>query len=427
MRFRLLSLWLVAAAPVGIRAQPPRPTSTPAITQSARGASDPAAAMDPSRLARIDSWLQSLVARRKIPGAVALIVHDGRVEYFKAFGVRDVSTGAPLRNDDIFRIASQTKAITSLAAMMLWEEGKFALDDPVARYLPEFAHQTVLTKFNARDSSYESKPAAHATTIRELFTHTSGLDYAAIGSDEFKAIYAKAGVTPLGREGETLAQRVGTLAKLPLAQEPGAHFRYSLSVDVLGRLVEVLSGQPLDVFFRTRIFEPLGMRDTYFELPPAKRGRLVTLHTLRGDTLVTTHEATLALHPDYPARHVTDFSGGGGLSGTISDYARFLQLFLNQGELDGHRLLGRKTVEMMLTDQLPPGEFAFGLGFALETPANDFQSPLSVGSFSWGGAFNTTYWADPRERLIGLIYTNTFGVPINLGDTFKTLVYAALK
>lgn len=426
MRLRLLILWL-AAAPVVIGAQTPPPTATSTITQSARSSADPSAAFDPSRLARIDTWLQGLVAQRKIPGAVALIVRDGRVEYFKAFGVRDVSTGERLHTDDIFRIASQTKAITSLAAMMLWEEGRFALDDPVARYLPEFEHQTVLTKFNARDSSYESKPAEHATTIRELFTHTSGLDYAAIGSEELKAIYAKAGVTPLGREGETLAQRVGTLATLPLAQEPGARFRYSLSVDVLGRLVEVLSGMPLDAFFRTRIFEPLGMRDTYFELPPAKRKRLVALHTLKGDTLVPTHEATLALHPDFPARHVTDFSGGGGLSGTITDYARFLQLFLNQGELDGHRLLGRKTVEMMLTDQLPAGEFAFGLGFSLETPANDFQSPLSVGSFSWGGAFNTTYWADPHERLIGLIYTNTFGVPVNLGDAFKVLVYSALK
>jgi CubicO group peptidase (beta-lactamase class C family) len=231
----------------------------------------------------------------------------------------------------------------------------------------------------------------------------------------------------MGREGHVLAERVGALAKLPLAQEPGGHFRYSLSVDVLGRLVEVLSGMPLDAFFRTRIFEPLGMRDTYFEIPAAKRDRFVALHTLRGDTLVVTHEATADLHPDYPVRPVTDFSGGGGLTGTITDYARFLELFLNHGELDGHRLLGRKTVDLMLTNQLPAGEFAFGLGFALETPANDFQSPLSVGSFSWGGAFNTTYWADPQERLIGLIYTNTYGVPVNLGDPFKVLVYAALQ
>src|SRR5256885_5047926 len=234
MRLRLLSLGMVFTPAVIAAQTVPRPTV--AIVQSAHARPDAPAAFDPGRLARIDSWLQGLVAQKKIPGAVALIVRDGRVEYFKAFGVRDVTTKEALHNDDIFRIASQTKAITSLAAMMLWEEGKFALDDPVSQYLPEFEHQTVLTKFNARDSSYESKRAEHATTIRELFTHTSGLDYAAIGSDEFKAIYAKAGVTPVGREGETLAQRVGALAKLPLAQEPGAGFRYSLSVDVLGRL-----------------------------------------------------------------------------------------------------------------------------------------------------------------------------------------------
>lgn len=386
------------------------------------------AGFHPARLDRIDSLVNRLVAERKIPGAVVLLVRDGRVAYQKAFGYRNTATKAPLRTDDIFRIASQTKAITSLAAMMLWEEGKFALDDPVARFLPQFENQRILTKFNAADSTYESKPVGSPMTVRQLFTHTSGLDYADIGSEEFRAIYAKAGLSALGHEGEVLGDRMAALGALPLRHEPGERFTYSLGVDLLGRLVEVWSGMPLDRFFRTRIFEPLRMRDTWFELPADRRARLVDLHLIEKDGAVkVAAELEMGVHPDFPARRMTYFSGGGGLSGTVADYARFLQLFLNGGELDGVRLLGRKTVELMLTDQLPGMQPAFGLGFALETPANDYLTPLSVGSFSWGGAFQTTYWADPKERLIGLIYTNVFGARISLGDEFKVLVYSALQ
>ena len=184
---------------------------------------------------------------------------------------------------------------------------------------------------------------------------------------------------------------------------------------------------PPDQFFRTRIFEPLGMRDTYFAVPADKRDRLVTLHTMKDGKLLASHEMSGGIHTDFPARTVTYFSGGGGLSSTTTDYARFLQLFLNGGELDGTRLLGRKTVEMMLTNQMGSLQPAFGLGFELETPESDYRTPLSVGSFSWGGAFNTTYWADPKEKLIGLIFTNTYGASVNLGDPFKALVYSALR
>jgi CubicO group peptidase (beta-lactamase class C family) len=195
-----------------------------------------------------------------------------------------------------------------------------------------------------------------------------------------------------------------------------------LSIDVLGRLVEVLSGMPLDRFFQTRIFEPLGMRDTYFAVPAEKRDRFVSLHVMRQGKLAPAREpaATAA------SGRVTYFSGGGGLTSTTADYARFLQLFLNDGELDGKRLLGRKTVELMLTNQIGSIQRQFGLGFGLETPENDYRSPLSAGSFYWAGAFNTTYWADPQERLIGMIFTNTSGAP-DLGDPFKVLVYSALR
>ena len=386
-----------------------------------------ASAFDATRLARVDSLVNRLIADRRIPGAVVMLVHDGRVAYHKAYGVRDLKKREPLRTDDIFRIASQTKAITSLAAMMLWEEGKFSLDDPVSQFLPEFDKQTVLVKFNPVDSTYTAKPATRRSTIRQLFTHTSGLDYADIGSDQFKAIYAKAGLTALGREGDVLADKIKVLGGLPLAFEPGERFNYGLSIDVLGRLVEVWSGMPLDRFLRTRVFEPLHMTDTWFELPIDKRARLVTLHSETDGKLEVMTESQSGMKPDFPARNVTYFSGGGGLSGTTADYARFLQLFLNGGEVAGVRLISRKTVELMLSNQIPRLQPAFGLGFALETPENDFRTVLSSGSFEWGGAFSTTYWADPREHLVALIYTNILGSTVPLGDLFKVLVYSALR
>ncbi len=227
-----------------------------AIANGVRPSSRAAAAFVPERLARIDRWIESLVAEQKIPGAVALLVKDGEIAYSKAWGVRELGKPGVLRTDDVFRIASQTKAITSLAVMMLWEEGRFQLDDPVGKYLSAFAKPTVLTKFNPADSSFEARPAKAEITIRQLLTHTSGLDYADIGSDDFRAIYAKAGITALGREGDVLGDRIDRLAKLPLHSDPGAEWRYSLGIDVLGRLVEVWSGMPLDRFLRTRIFDP---------------------------------------------------------------------------------------------------------------------------------------------------------------------------
>ncbi len=412
MRSILRTVLLSCVVPLTLHAQTPT-SATPAF--------------DAARLAGIDSMVIRLVAQQKLPGAVVMLVKDGSVAYHKAFGYRDVTTKVPLRRDDIFRIASQTKAITSLAALMLWEEGKFQLDEPIATYLPEFEKQVVLDKFNPADSSYTTKPARRRTTVRQLLTHTSGIDYADIGSDEMKAIYAKVGVTALGREGDVLAERVKVIAGLPLKAEPGERFIYSLSVDVLGRLVEVWSGMPLDAFVRTRILTPLGMRDSGFELPADRRERLVTLHSEADGVVTPMKESQGGMHPDFPARRMTYFSGGGGMSGTTADYARFLQLIMNGGELDGVRLLSRKSVEMMLTNQIARLPVAFGLGFALETPENDYRTVVSDGTFSWGGAFETTYWADPKERLIGLIYTNVLGSTAGLGDRFKVLVYSAMR
>lgn len=389
------------------------------------------AVFHPQRLARLDSALEALITGQRLPGAVVLLVKDGRVAYEKAYGMRDVNGKAPVRTTDLFRMASQTKAITSIAAMMLWEEGKFGLDDPVDRYLPEFRRLSVLTKFNAADSSFESRPTNRRITIRQLFTHTAGFDYPGIGSEEFQAIYAKAGVTAGVAEpsGATLEEKMRILARLPLRFEPGERFNYSISVDLLGRLVEVWSGQSLDAFLRTRLFTPLRMNDTFFGIPASHAPRLVALHEEREGQVFPMSEPKdgRGLDPNWSTKPVTYFAGGSGLSGTIADYARFLQVMLNGGELDGVRVLSRKTVEMMLTNQIGTLQPSYGLGFALETEQNDHRTPKSLGSFWWSGAFQTFYWVDPQEKLIALCYTNVLGSTVGLGSLFETLVYGALK
>ena len=406
------------------------PTAAGAQVASLPHAANPEAqGFSTVRLARIDSMLNDLVARQQIPGAVVLIARNGQIVKHAAYGYRDVGTKAALRKDDIFRIASQSKAITSLAVMMLWEEGRFGLDDPISRYIPEFAKPSVLVAFNAADTSYTSEPAGREITIRQLLTHTSGLDYPGIGGEQLRAIYSKAGVpSGIGDNGATIGEKMKILGTLPLKAKPGQEFTYSLSIDVLGYFVEVVSGMPFDRFLRTRIFDPLGMNDSWFYLPQEKASRLVTLHDGKSGTVRPVKGTVFdGADPDYPARAGSYFSGGAGLSGSIEDYARFLQLFLNKGELGGVRLLSPKTVELMLAEQIPTLPVEHGLGFGLETSTNDYRSPKTMGSFSWGGAFNTSYWADPAEHLVALIYTNQVNPAVpSLGDRFTTLTYAAI-
>lgn len=387
-------------------------------------------ALDPQRLAKIDPLINAYIQQQKLPGAVALILRNGKVAYLKSFGVADVTTRRPLKTDDIFRIASQSKAVTGLAVMMLFEEGKFLLDDPVSRYIPEFADPVVLTGFNPDDSTYTTVKAKRQITIRDLLTHTSGIDYAAIGSREFTAIYARAGVpSGIGSQGDRLADKIRILATLPLKHQPGERFTYGLNSDVLGYLVEVTSGMPLNEFFRQRIFEPLGMKDTYFYVPKEKRSRVVTLHEINDNRVVAvSHPVYDNVDPEYPKSNGTYYSGGAGLSSTVEDYARFLQLFLNKGEFNGKRLLSRKTVELMLTLQThEPITNQVGLGFGLETENNDHRSIVSLGTFSWGGAFSTSYWADPKEQIIGILYTNMYNNPYgDIHDKFETLTYQSV-
>ncbi|MFZ5971720.1 MAG: serine hydrolase domain-containing protein [Bacteroidota bacterium] len=384
----------------------------------------------PQRLERIDRMVEEHVNQKMIPGAVVLLARNGKIVYHKSFGFADVEGNVALKKDHIFRIASQTKAITSLAVMMLWEEGKFLLDEPVSKYISEFKNPRVLTQFNWADSTYTTQPAKSEVTIRQLLTHTSGIDYAAIGSQEFKALYAKAGVpSGIGNDRFLLSEKIKILGTLPLKHHPGEQYTYGLNTDVLGYLVEVWSGMPFDRFLQTRIFQPLGMNDTYFYLPKEKHSRLVTLYESKNGVVSRVdHTIYDNVNPEYPKLEGTYFSGGAGLSSTAEDYAKFLQLFLNKGEYNGVRLLSRKTVELMLTNQVqPPLTTQFGLGFGVETERNDHQSVFSIGSFSWGGAFNTHYWADPKEKLVGIIFTNMYSSPYwNIGDRFKVLTYQAI-
>lgn len=390
----------------------------------------------PDRLKRIDGNIQEWIKEGKLNGAVALIAHNGKIVYHKGFGFDDPAKTNAIRTDAIYRIASQTKAITSVAVMMLYEEGKFLLDDPISRYIPEFAKPTVLDKFNEADSSYTAIPAKSEVTIRQLLTHTSGIGYAQIGSKESNAIYAKAGITAgIGVEnGRLLAADMKKLGKLPLMHQPGERFTYGLNTDVLGYFVEVISGMSLDAFFRTRIFEPLGMKDTYFYVPKEKRSRVVNIYAEEEGKLQVAPsliKVNGVFITDYPKEEGTYFSGGAGLSSTALDYAIFLQMMLNNGTYNGKRLLSRNTVRMMTMNQigdLNMGNNKFGLGFGITTEKGSSIIPTPQGVFDWGGAFSTTYWADPKEKVVGILFRQLWRTSHGEAATkFKVLVYQALE
>jgi CubicO group peptidase (beta-lactamase class C family) len=386
--------------------------------------------MSAARLERIDKMIQEHINNKWIPGAVVLVVRNGKAVYSRAYGQSDVENKIAMKKDNIFRIASQSKAITSTAVMMLYEEGKFTLDDPISRYIPEFKNPRVLGTVNWRDTTFTTTPAKSEITIRQLLTHTSGIDYAGIGTQEFRAIYAKAGIpSGIGNHDMVLADKMKILGTLPLKHHPGEAYLYGLNLDVLGYLVEVISGMTFDQFLRTRIFQPLGMNDTYFYLPKEKHSRLVPLYEPKeGSIARATGKVFDDVDPMYPTLEGKYFSGGAGLSSTVEDYAKFLQMFLNKGEYNGQRLLSRKTVELIMSPQVqPPLTNQIGLCFGLETDKNDYQSIMSIGSFSWGGAYNTQYWADPKERLIGVIFMNTYGgTGRGTSDKFKVLTYTSI-
>jgi CubicO group peptidase (beta-lactamase class C family) len=358
------------------------------------------------RLERIGTVVQHDIDDRRIAGAVTLVIRHGHIAWFKSQGMMDREAGKPMRPDAMFRICSMTKPITSLAVMMLYEEGRFLLDDPVSNYLPEFKNPKVLVK-PATGESY-SIPATREITIRDLLRHTSGLTYH--WNADLGPRYESAGVASglLEYDG-TIADSVKKLAGVALLFNPGDRFEYSLGVDVLGRLVEVVSGKPLDEFFRTRIFEPLGMKDTYFYPPENKLDRLATAYTYDADQGLKRFpdtpmkEGSFVYSADYASRGPKKlFSGGAGLVSTAMDYARFCQMMLDEGKVGNTRLLSRKSVELMTHDQLgkigPEQDFGLGFGVSgMKSPLSELGSPSE---YNWGGFFYTGFTIDPKEQMI---------------------------
>ena len=411
----LLSLWLApAASGQGL------PTADPE-----------GVGLSPDRLERIDEVLQSYVDEEQIAGGVALIARHGKVAYFKSFGQADIASDMPMRTDAIFRIASMTKAITSVAVMMLYEEGHLLLSDPISKYLPAFEDPQVLDSFLASDTTYTTVPAEREITVRDLLTHTSGIAYGFGGP--FKAIYEKAGI-PGGVTAvdATIGEKMDDLARLPLAHRPGASWTYGLNTDLLGYLGEVLSGQTLAAFFQERIFASLGMEDTFFYPPPEKTGRLAAIYSPaeQGDGRGL-EAGPRAINQFYDGPQ-TYYSGGGGLNATAADYARFLQMLLNGGTLEGVRLLSPKTVQLMTTSHLG-GDIdfqagrSFGLGFSIVTDLGATGTLGSNGSYKWGGAFYTDYWVDPEEDLIAVFMTQL--IPndhLDIHGTFRVLTYQSI-
>ncbi len=398
------------------------------FSQTLGVASAESVGMNTQRLQRIDKVVNEYIDKSYLSGVVVLVARNGKIVYHKGYGYDNITAKTEMSKDAIFRIASQTKAITSVAVMMLYEEGKFLLDDPISKYIPSFKNPTVLDKFNWKDSSYTTVPAKREITIRDLLTHTSGISYAGIGTIEAVAMYAKNNI-PGGVDSPfyTLEDVINRLAKLPLVHNPGEKFTYGLSTDVLGYFVEVMSGMSFDAFLRERIFGPIGMNDTYFYLPESKFKRLASLTTEDKDKKVM---MVTGDYGNYSRKKGAYFSGGGGLVSTVTDYAMFLQMLLNGGKYNGKQFLSPVTVNMMIHNQigdLSLGNKKFGLGFALTTAAEAARIPPSEGTFDWGGAYSTAYWADPKEGIIGMIMTqkipNSYA---NIGEKFKVLVYQAI-
>lgn len=358
------------------------------------------------RLERISATIQRSIDDKRVAGAVTLIVRHGHVAWFKAQGMMDREAGKPMPLDAMFRICSMSKPITSVAVMMLYEEGKFLLEDPVSKYLPEFKNAKVFVKPESGEPY--TIPATREITIRDLLRHTSGLTYN--WNTDLGPLYEKADVpSGLLQFDGTIGDSVQHLASVPLLFNPGERFEYSLSVDVLGRLVEVVSGKPLDEFFRTRIFEPLGMQDTYFYPPENKLPRLATAYTYYDDKGLNRfpetpiREGPFVYSADYPYRGPKKlFSGGAGLVSTAMDYARFCQMMLDEGKVGNTRLLSRKTVELMTHDQLGKigPDQGFGLGFGIEGVKAPLSELGTAGAYFWGGFFYTGFSIDPKEQMI---------------------------
>jgi CubicO group peptidase (beta-lactamase class C family) len=402
----------------------------PARAAAQAPASPESVGMSSDRLERLTEAMQAYVDERRLPGSVTLVLRDGKTVHLEAVGYRDVEAGDPMDVDDIFRIASQTKAIVSVAIMMLQEEGRLDIAQPLSAHLPEFAETTVAEV--AEGGTYEVVPAKRPITLRDLLTHTSGVNY---GFGLAGDAWAEAGIQGwyfADRE-EPIRETIRRMADLPFAAHPGQALVYGYSTDILGVVVEEASGMSLDEFLRTRIFEPLGMVDTHFFLPPEKADRLAVVYT-------GSPEGPITRSPDgggwqggqghYLEGPRTSFSGGAGLLSTARDYGRFIQAILNGGELDGRRILSPKSVELMTAnhiDDLWGAGDGFGLGFQVVRDFGTRGLMGSPGEFSWGGAYHSTFWGDFDEDLVVVYFTQMLPAPrVDDHVKLRNLVYGAI-
>jgi CubicO group peptidase (beta-lactamase class C family) len=427
IRSALRTFVLIALASFAVTAQ--QPAAPPAAATPA------SVGVSAERLSRLHAGMQGFIDRKEAGGIVTLIARDGKVVDVHASGFQDVAAKTPMKTDTIFRIASMTKPITSVAVMMLYEEGKLLLTDPVSKFIPAFKSSRVL-----EGAAAEPVPARRGINLRDLLSHRSGITYGFINGGPVGGGYRKNGVTDgLTVTSMTLAEAIDKLAAEPLIAQPGAAWNYSLSTDVLGRVVEVASGMPFQVFLRERIFRPLRMGDTDFVVPEAKWSRLATVYApdgAGGIRPMTDPESfgNTVMSPNASYKEgKTYFSGGAGLVSTARDYARFGQMLLNGGVLDGARLLSPKTIELMTashTADLPGSGLVgagaqFGLGFRVVTDVAATQTLGSNGIFGWSGIYGTVFWVDPKERLVAIMLVQRYPGSTVAG-AFQPLVYQSL-
>ena len=446
---------LPGTRPLTAQATKPDPVARPAAADVAPRAATlsrvrpEAVGMSSAHLDALTAALRKYVDDGRLPGGVLLVARHGRIAYMQAFGAREREASAPMREDAIFRIASQSKALVTLAAMILQEEGALLLSDPVGKYLPEFQKTTVAVPRSdaaagaagstasvaapAANAGYDVVSAKRPITIRDLVTHTSGVSYGyGPAADRWKA----AGIQGwyFADRDEPIAATIARMAALPFDAQPGEKYLYGYGLDILGPVLEKASGMPLDRLMQTRVFDPLKMRDTHFYLPPAQRDRLATVYSLSapGAKLERAPDAgTMQSQGQYVDGPRKSFSGGAGLLSTATDYARFLQMMLNGGELDGVRLLSPKSVQIMTSDYVgsryTDAAHGFGLGFSITKDLGATGEPGSPGEYGWGGAYHSTYWVDPREDMV-VVYLTQVIPAAGLDDMarVRAMVYGAI-
>jgi CubicO group peptidase (beta-lactamase class C family) len=404
-------IWVLLAATLSAQAAPP--------------------GLAPDRLARLDKVLQQYVDENRAAGIVAVVLRDGRPVYERAFGWRDKESNQRMTTDTIFRIASQTKALTSVAVLALMEEGKLGLADPVSRFIPSFAKTSVGVR---GDAGLTLVPAKRQITIRDLLTHTAGISYGT--NADIAKLYEAKGLGPAAGYGwytadkdEAICETMERLGTLPFVAQPGEQYVYGYNTDVLGCIVERASGAPLDRFIRDRITGPLGMKDTHFFLPAEQRNRLAAVYASGRDGQITRAPEGARGQGHYVDGPRRSFAGGAGLLSTARDYARFLEMIRNGGALDGVRILSPRTVKLMTTDQIgelyPTEGLGFGLGFEV-TERYGAKGMDGVGAFGWGGAYGTEYRVDPESRLVMVMMVQLLPNSTDLRSRFTTLVYQSL-